>query len=83
MLLDAVLKVHTDHHNLFYNTLHTQGVLWWRLYIEEYHPTFHSVKGTDNAIAHSISRLPRLESLVGDDIGPKCLAATSPSTFSI
>ena len=41
------------------------------------------MKGTDNAIADSISRLPRLESLVGDDIGPKSPASTSTSTFSI
>jgi hypothetical protein len=43
------------------------------------------VKGTDNAIADSISRLPRLESLVGDDIdiGPKSPTSTSTSTFSI
>ena len=34
-------------------------------------------------ITDSISRLPRLESLVGDDIGPKSSASTSISTFSI
>jgi hypothetical protein len=35
-------------------------------------------------ITDSISRLPRLESLVGDDIGPKSSASTSTSTtFSI
>ena len=83
MLLGAVLHIHTDHRNLIYNTLHTQRVLQWRLFIEEYHPTFHYVKGTDNAIADSISRLPRLESLVGDDIGPKSPVSTSTSTFSI
>ena len=41
------------------------------------------MKGTDNAIADSISRLPRLDSLVGDDIGPKSPVSTSASTFSI
>jgi hypothetical protein len=44
------------------------------------------VKGTDNAVADSISRILRLESLVGDDdidIGPKSPTSTSASTFSI
>jgi hypothetical protein len=41
------------------------------------------VKGTDNAIANSISRLPMLESLVGDDIGPNSPTSISISTFSI
>ena len=34
-------------------------------------------------ITDSISRLPRLESYVRDDIGPKSSASTSTSTFSI
>ena len=34
-------------------------------------------------ITDSISRLPRLESLVGDELGPKSSASTSISTFSI
>jgi hypothetical protein len=53
------------------------------LYIEEYHPTFHYVKGTDNAIADSISRLLRLEYLVGDDIGPKSPESTATLFFQL
>ena len=50
MLLDAVIHhVHTDHHDFIYNTLHTQRVLRWTLYIEEFLLIFHDVKGTDNA----------------------------------
>ena len=71
MLLGAFLQVRTDHHNFNNNSLHTQRVLRRRIYIEEYHPTFHYVKGTGNAFADSISRHSRLEPLVGDDIGPK------------
>ena len=83
MIFVAVLHIHTDHRNLIYNTLHTQLVLRWRLYIEEYHPTFHYVKGTDNAIADSISRLLRLEYLVGDDIGPKSPESTATLLFQL
>ena len=50
MLLHAVLhSVHTDHLNFIYNTLHTQRVFRWKLYIEEYLLNFHDLKGTDNA----------------------------------
>ena len=38
-----------------------------------------AVKVTDNAIADSISRLPRLESLLGDNLGSKSSASTSNS----
>ena len=33
----------------------------WRLFIEEFHPTFHYIEGTDNVIADALSRLPKIE----------------------
>ena len=55
------LNIYTDHKNLTHNKLSSQKVIRWRLFIEEYNPIFHFVKGTDNAIADALSRLPRTE----------------------
>ena len=53
--------IYTDHKNLTFNKLVSQKIMRWQLFIEEFHPTFHYVEGTDNVIADALSRLPKIE----------------------
>ena len=48
MLFSTEIHVHTNHKNLTYTNLNTQCILHWRLYIEEFCPQFHYIKGLDN-----------------------------------
>jgi hypothetical protein len=83
MLLGAVIHIHTDHRNLTFNTLSTQRVLRWRLYIEEFHPTFHYIKGVDNVVADAISRLPMKTVEEADRIQPDVDPDYNTEVFSI
>ena len=57
MLLGRKLIVHTDHKNLLYQKMSTDCIIWWRLLIEEFGPTFVHIKGEKNVIADALSRL--------------------------
>jgi hypothetical protein len=60
MLLGAELYIYTDHRNLTFELTKytTQRVLRWRLFLEEYAPTFRWLQGEHNIVADTLSRLP-------------------------
>jgi hypothetical protein len=52
--------------NLTYDTLTTQWILCWCLFIEEFHPTFHYIKGVDDVIADAVSHLSQCNESIID-----------------
>lgn len=57
MLFGYQLIVWTDHKNLTYRSLQSDRVARWRLYVEEFAPTFKYYPGAMNAGADALSRL--------------------------
>jgi hypothetical protein len=55
------LKIVSNHNNITFSQLNTQCVLRWRLFLEEYNPILHYIKGESNTLANTLSRLPFFE----------------------
>jgi transposase InsO family protein len=58
MLLGAVINIHTDHKNILTLGDSSQRRLRWISYVDEYGPTLHYIKGPNNVIADTFSRMP-------------------------
>ena len=58
MLLGAVINIHTDHINILTLGDSSQRRLRWISYVDEYGPTLHYIKGPNNVIADTFSRMP-------------------------
>jgi len=57
MLLGQQIEVFTYHKNLVYKHFNTEGVMHWRLLLEEFSPKLTCVKGVNNVVADALSRL--------------------------
>ena len=58
ILFGHELIVYTYHKKLVYETLlmSSDRVMWWRLLLDEYRPTFKYIKGETNIVADALSR---------------------------
>ena len=57
MLLGAVINIHTDHKNILTLGDSSQRCLRWISYVDEYGPTLHHIRGPNNVIADTFSRM--------------------------
>ena len=64
------LHVYTDHKNNTFSKLNTQRVIRWRMFLEDFGPKIHYIKGPDNVIADALSRLPFAERQT-PSVGPR------------
>ena len=57
ILFGAEIHIFKGNYNIAFTTLTTQH-FFWHLFIEDFYPTFHYLKGTDNDIVDTLSGLP-------------------------
>ena len=57
ILLGHHITVYTDHKNLTHTNFNTEHVMRWRLILEEFGPELKYIKGENNVVANSLSRL--------------------------
>jgi RNase H-like domain found in reverse transcriptase len=65
MLFGYPINIYTDHKNLTFSSFHTDHTIRWRLYVEEFGPSFHYIKGETNTGADALSRLNMVDTIEG------------------
>ena len=59
IILGHQITVYTDHKNPTHKSLNTERVMRWRLILEEFGPELKYIKGENNVVADSLSRLEK------------------------
>ena len=58
ILLGNKLRIYNNHNDLTCNSFNNDGVLIWRLILEQYAPNMEYIKGKKNIVAYELSRTP-------------------------
>jgi RNase H-like domain found in reverse transcriptase len=84
ILLGHQIKVFTDHKNLVYKTFNTEHVMRWRVIMEEFGPKLTYVKGVNNVVADTLTRMKMTEKDFGPEVftGEK-VRQTSPLSYKL
>ena len=71
MIMGANITIFSHHKKLTFRTLNPQRVLRWKVFLEDYFPTFKHIEGKNNVLADCSSRMPRMEApLEGKEVRP-------------
>jgi hypothetical protein len=71
MLLGADIHIHTDHENILNIGDCSERHFCWIPYVDEYGPTVHYIKGPQNVIADTFSRLSHTDDVSLPLVGKK------------
>lgn len=67
ILLGRIINIYTDHLNFTHERFADPTLMRWRLQIEQFSPDIVYLKGEDNVVADSLSRLAIADQVFEDD----------------
>jgi RNase H-like domain found in reverse transcriptase len=65
MLFGYPINIYTDHKNVTFSTFQADHTICWRLYVEEFGPSVHYIKGETNTGADALLQLNMVNTIEG------------------